>query len=144
MNQSFNCQTLSEEADAATDNADTFAFAETHTPLERLIHLLSDSAENTLADTGITRLSRDRLDVMSGNAQEESETCLDRAFLLLRLMQHTLENGCPPDPSELMTIAQHITHLLQDHERWHTLADNAAYYRDHPQIATRIAALRTA
>jgi len=58
-------------------------------------------------------------------------------------MQHTLENGCPPDPSELMTIAQHITQLLQDHERWHTLADNAAYYRDQPQIAARIAALQS-
>jgi len=142
MNQSLNCHTLSEEADAPTQNTDTFAFTETHTPLERLIHLLSGSADATLADAGITRLSRDRLDAVSGNAQEESETCLDRAFLLLRLMQHTLENGCPPDPSELMTIAQHITHLLQDHERWHTLADNAAYYRDHPQVSARIAILQ--
>ena len=81
---------------------------------------------------------------MSSNAQEESEACLDRTFLLLRLMEHTLHNGCPPDPSELMTMAQHITHLLQDHQRWHTLADNAAYYRDHPQVAARIADLRTA
>ena len=139
MNQSLHCQTLPEASDEAAQNTDTFAFAETHTPLERLIHLLSGSADATLADTGITRLSRDRLDAVSSNAQEESETCLDRAFLLLRLMQHTLENGCPPDPSELMTLAQHITQLLQDHERWHTLADNAAYYRDHPQVATRIA-----
>jgi hypothetical protein len=143
MNQSLNRQTLSEESEAAAQTPDIFAFAETHTPLERLIHLLSGSAQDTLADTGITRLSRDRLDAVSGNAQEESETCLDRAFLLLRLMQHTLENGCPPGPAELMTLAQHITHLLQDHERWHTLADNAAYYRDHPQVAARIATLQT-
>ncbi len=59
-------------------------------------------------------------------------------------MEHTLHNGYPPDPSELTTMAQHITHLLQDHQRWHTLADNAAYYRDHPQVAARIANLRTA
>ena len=142
MNQSLNCQTPSEETEAPAQTTDTFAFAETHTPLERLIHLLSGSADVTLADAGIAHLSRDRLEAMCGNAHEESETCLDRAFLLLRLMQHTLENGCPPDPSELMTIAQHTTHLLQDHERWHTLADNAAYYRDHPQIATHVAALR--
>ena len=143
MNQSLNCRAPSEESDAAAQNADTFAFAETHTPLERLIHLLSGSTNATLADTGIVRFSRDRLDAMSGNAQEESEACLNRAFLLLRLMEHTLHNGCPPDPSELLTMAQHITCLLQDHERWHTLADNAAYYRDHPQVAARIADLQT-
>ena len=135
MNQSLNCQTTSEETDAAAQTPDTFAFAETHTPLERLIHLLSGSTNATLADTGIARLSPDRLSAVSDNAQQESDTCLDHAFLLLRLMQHTLENGCPPDPSELLIMAQHITYLLQDHQRWHTLADNAAYYRDHPQVA---------
>lgn len=139
MSQSLNCQSFPEASDPAAQNPDAFAFADTHTPLERLIHLLSGSAEATLADTGITRLSRDRLDAVSGNAQQESETCLDRAFLLLRLMEHTLQNGCPPDPSELTTMAQHITHLLQDHQRWHTLADNAAYYRDHPKVARRVA-----
>ena len=144
MNQPLPCQSPSEGFSAAAQNPDTFTFADTHTPLDRLICLLSDSTNATLADTGIARLSSDRLGAMSGNAQEESEACLDRAFLLLRLMQHTLQNGCPPDPSELMTMAQHITHLLQDHQRWHTLADNAAYYRDHPQVAARIADLRTA
>jgi len=39
-----------------------------------------------------------------------------------------------------MTMAQLITYLLRDHSRWHALADNAAYYRDHPQVASRIAA----
>ena len=38
-----------------------------------------------------------------------------------------------------MTMAHQITHLRQDHQRWHALADNAAYYRDHPQVAARIA-----
>ena len=143
MNQSLNSQSLPETSDPTAQNPDTFTFADTHTPLDRLICLLSDSTNATLADTGIARLSRDRLDAMSGNAQEESEACLDRAFLLLRLMEHTLHNGCPPDLNELTTMAQHITHLLQDHERWHTLADNAAYYRDHPQVATRIASTRS-
>lgn len=144
MNQPSPCQNPFEGPSTAAQNTDTFTFVDTHTPLDRLICLLSDSTNATLADTGIVRFSRDRLDAMSGNAQEESEACLDRAFLLLRLMEHTLQNGCPPDPSELTTMAQHITHLLQDHQRWHTLADNAAYYRDHPQVAARIADLRTA
>lgn len=144
MNQSLHCQTLPEASDEAAQNTDTFAFAETHTPLERLIHLLSGNTNATLADAGIASLSPDRLSAMSDNAQQESDTCLDRAFLLLRLMEHTLENGYPPDSSELLTMAQHITCLLQDHQRWHTLADNAAYYRDHPQVASRIADLRTA
>ncbi len=144
MNQPLPCQSPSEGFSAAAQNPDTFTVADTHTPLDRLICLLSDSTNATLADTGIVRFSRDRLDALSSNAQEESEACLDRAFLLLRLMEHTLHNGCPPDPSELTTMAQHITHLLQDHQRWHTLADNAAYYRDHPQVAARIADLQTA
>jgi len=143
MNQSSPCQSPSEGVSTAAQNTGTFTFADTHTPLDRLICLLSDSTNATLADTGIVRFPRDRLDALSGNAQEESEACLDRAFLLLRLMEHTLHNSCPPDPSELMAMAQHITHLLQDHQRWHTLADNAAYYRDHPQVAARIAALQT-
>ena len=142
MNQHSPCQNPSEGFCSATQNTDALAFADTHTPLDRLICLLSDSTNATLADTGIVRFSRDRLDALSGNAQEESEACLGRAFLLLRLMEHTLHNGCPPDPSELTTMAQHITHLLQDHQRWHTLADNAAYYRDHPQLAARIAMQR--
>jgi hypothetical protein len=144
MNQSSPCQNQSEELDLAAQNTDTFAFADTHTPLDRLICLLSDSTNATLADTGIVCFPRDRLDALSSNAHEESEACLDRAFLLLRLMEHTLHNGCPPDPSELTAMAQHITHLLQDHQRWHTLADNAAYYRDHPNVASHIAALQIA
>lgn len=142
MNQPSPCQSPSDGLSPAAQITDSFTFAETHTPLDRLICLLSNSTNATLADTGIARLSPDRLSAMSGNAQEESEACLDRAFLLLRLMEHTLHNGCPPDPNELTTMAQHITHLLQDHQRWHTLADNAAYYRDHPQVAHRIAATR--
>ena len=106
MNQSLNCQASSEEAGLAAQNTDIFAFADIHTPLDRLICLLSDSTNATLADAGIARLPRDRLNAMSGNAQEESEACLDRAYLLLRLMEHTLHHGCPPDPSELMAMAQ--------------------------------------
>jgi hypothetical protein len=143
MNQSLNCQSLPEASDPTAQTADAFTFADSHTPLDRLICLLSDSTNAILADTGIVRFPHDRLDALSGNAQEESEASLDRAYLLLRLMEHTLHHGCPPDPGELTTMAQHITHLLQDHQRWHTLADNAAYYRDHPQVAARIADFST-
>ncbi|WP_157062467.1 hypothetical protein [Pseudoxanthomonas dokdonensis] len=112
------------------------------TPLSRLIHLLSGDDPISLADTGITPLCRDRLDAIAGNASHEGDNCLACAQLLLSLMETTLENDCPPDNHQLLSLARHVLRLLRDQQRWHTLADNAAYYRDHPQVAARIAAAR--
>lgn len=144
MDQLLDGRGVAESIGTATRNTESLPLVDARTPVDSLIHLLAGSADATLADSGITRLSGDRLDALSAHAGHESESCLDRALLLLRLMEHTLEHGCPPPQSELLTIAQQITCLLQDHERWHTLADNAAYYRDQPQIAARILALRHA
>lgn len=50
-----------------------------------------------------------------------------RARVTGRGQLNRLHNRCPPDPGELTTMAQRITHLLQGHQRWDALADNAAY-----------------
>jgi hypothetical protein len=142
MDQLLNGRGVAQSIGTAAGNTESLPLVDARTPVNSLIHLLAGSAGGTLADSGITRLSGDQLHTLSVHAGHESESCLERALLLLRLMEHTLEHGCPPPSDELLTIAQQIIGLLQDHERWHTLADNAAYYREQPQIAARILALR--
>jgi hypothetical protein len=59
---------------------------------------------------------------------------------MLDLMQAMADNGCVPDVALMQRLISQLHDLLQDQQRWHALADNAAYYRDHTTVAERIAA----
>lgn len=108
------------------------------TPLAQLLHLLQGVADPSIADVGITRLAAGRLDAMSGSARREADTCLERAQLMLRLVEDALENDHAPDPALVLRVAQQVGRALSDYRRWRDLADNAAYYRDHPDVRERI------
>ena len=115
--------------------------AEGPTPLETLLNLLQGGSACALADSGIAACDPQTLDRISAAAQLESDDCLDRIHCLLELLHATLTT----DPSALSHITligtlRHLTRFLTDHQRWHVLADNAAYYRDHPEIAREVAA----
>jgi len=110
------------------------------TPLAQLLHLLQGAHEPVLADVGITRFAPARLDALHGSASREAEACLDRAQLMIRLMEGALEGEHPPEPTLLLGVAQQVGRTLADHRRWRDLADNAAYYRDHPGVKARISA----
>lgn len=114
------------------------------TPLETLIDLLQGQASCTLADTGIAHHDRHTLDRIASAADRESEHCLDHMTGLLQLLDASLAHH-PPDatPDHWQSTVRHLTWLLANHQRWHTLADNAAYYRDHPEVASKIAAYET-
>ncbi|MDR6841021.1 hypothetical protein [Pseudoxanthomonas sacheonensis] len=115
--------------------------AEGPTPLETLLNLLPGGGACVLADPGIAAYDPQTLDRISTTAELESDHCLDRAHCLLELLHATLATDPPALPQATAIGAlRHLTRFLTDHQRWHVLADNAAYYRDHPEIANQIAA----
>ena len=109
-----------------------------HTSLERLVHLLQGSSEPSLADVGITPLPHAQLDRLSSSARQEAELCQDRSELFLELLECCVENSATPEPSTLLRMTRQLLRLARDQRRWHDLADNAAYYRDNAQVASRI------
>ena len=135
----------------ASDNpaALTFAdlppgLAEGPTPLETLLNLLQGGGPHALADSGIAACDTQHLDRISAAAELESDDCLDRIRCLLELLEASLA----PAAHQLARITltgtlRHLTRLLNDHQRWRALADNAAYYRDHPEVARQVAAHRS-
>jgi hypothetical protein len=113
--------------------------AEGPTPLETLLNLLQGGSACALADSGIAACDPQTLDRISAAAQLESDDCLDRIHCLLELLDASLATD-PPTLSHITLTGtlRHLTRLLTDHQRWHTLADNATYYRDHPGVARRV------
>jgi len=115
--------------------------AEGPTPLETLLSLLQGQGDRILADRGIAAYDPQTLDRISTAAELESDDCLDRMHCLLELLDATLANDPPTlAHATLIGTVRHLTRFLSDHQRWHALADNAAYYRDHPEIASTISA----
>lgn len=110
------------------------------TPLEHLVHLLQGSVEPTIADAGITVLPSAHLDRIANNARREADLCTEHAEVFMDLLECCLENGRAPEPGTLLSMTRQLRRLARDQRRWHDLADNAAYYRDNAQVATRIAA----
>lgn len=113
---------------------------ELQTSLEALIGLLQGNNERQLADAGIAGQARHRLDLIAISAGQESEECVDRMRCLLDL----LDAGLAAEPqvltrTSLMCAVRHLGRLLSDFERWHGLASNAAYYRDHESVAAKVA-----
>ena len=116
------------------------SLAEGPTPLETLLSLLQGQGDRILADRGIAAYDPQTLDRISANAELESDDCLDRMHCLLELLDATLATDPPTlAHATLIGTVRHLTRFLSDHQRWHALADNAAYYRDHPDIANTIA-----
>ena len=109
-----------------------------HTSLERLLHLLQGSPEPSLADVGIAPLPHAQLERLSSSARQEAELCQDRSELFLELLECCVDNCATPEPSTLLRMTRQLLRLARDQRRWHDLADNAAYYRDNAQVATRI------
>jgi hypothetical protein len=115
--------------------------AEGQTPLETLLNLLQGGSPCVLADAGIAACDPQSLDRINTAAQLESDDCLDRMHCLLELLDASLATDPPVlAQATLLGAIRHLTRFLSDHQRWHVLADNAAYYRDHPQAAQQIAA----
>lgn len=106
--------------------------------LEQLVPLLQWSTEPTLADAGLTVLSGAQLARVSAQAQFEANLCRERTELFLILLEGCAEKGAAPEADALLRLGQQLRHLARAQRRWDDLADNAAYYRDHPQVSAGI------
>lgn len=106
---------------------------------EAISALLGDAGDHD-ADAGIAGFDAVRLGMLQRAAQRESEDSLGRLRCLLELFDSTLALGSlPMSRDALHRLSYHLLRTLSDHERWRALASNAVYYRDHPELAARVA-----
>lgn len=107
--------------------------------LDQILNLLQGTSNASLADPGITLLPGPQLDTLFLLAHRQAEHCQDGLQLLLELWQDVLDHGGPQQAGTAHRVARQLLHHFNDHQRWQSLADNAAYYRDHALVALRIA-----
>ena len=108
-------------------------------PLEQALQALQSGPTQSLADPGITLLSPAQLDLLYMGARLQAEQCHDGVLLLLDLMHGAQSHGAQPDVALMQRFVEQLHHLCRDQQRWHALADNAAYYRDNSCVTDRIA-----
>lgn len=132
------------DSQEALETQAAFPLADLHpdtpSPIETLVHLLQGGGDYVLADPGIAGYGRPMLDRISGAALRQSEQCMEQMRCLLSLLYAHLNVESPDIARDTRTYAvKRIYGLLSDHERWRALADNASFYRDHPEVARRVA-----
>lgn len=110
-------------------------------PMERLLPLLQGGTNPAIADAGIAQCSTAHLIAITAHALVAAGACADCADLLLRLQQRRLDSGNPPDADMAIEVSLQVWRLLREQWRWRDLADNAAYYRAHPLMASRLAGM---
>ncbi len=106
--------------------------------LPQLLHLLQGAGEPCLADVGITRLDGARLDMLHRLARQQANACMECMDVVLHLLEDVLGSTVHAPPRADQAVQQ-LQRALVEFRRWNDLADNAAYYRDHPAIHARIA-----
>lgn len=113
--------------------------AEGEAPLNRMFELIQGEG-TAQTDAAIARLPPEQLDQLAVAAQRKCEDNLD----LLRCLVDCADVILLCEPAEaardrLLRLNGHLATLLADHERLTELHENATYYRDHPQVADRVA-----
>ncbi|MBP3985570.1 hypothetical protein J5837_14245 [Pseudoxanthomonas helianthi] len=112
---------------------------EGETPLARVLELIQGEGI-AQTDAAIARLPPEQLDQLATAAQRKCEANLDLLCCLVDCADVILLR----EPAEaardrLLRLNGHLATLLGDHERLTELHENAVYYRDHPQVADRVA-----
>ncbi len=108
-------------------------------PVSRLLEIL-EGGENALADGGIAVFSSEDLDRMSAHAASQAGHDLDRLRVFLELLDCCASAGALlPSRAVLGMLCRQSLLLLAESRRWNVLSENAAYYRDHRDIARRVA-----
>ncbi|WAC61886.1 hypothetical protein OVA13_10745 [Pseudoxanthomonas sp. SL93] len=132
--------TESDTADSGPTLSTPHALTASPRALDQVLILLQGVAKNSLADPGITLLPPAQLDLLTVHARQQADQCQEGILLMLDLLQDRVGSGCLPDVALMQRLVAQLHDLLHDQQRWHALADNAAYYRDHATVAARIAA----
>lgn len=107
--------------------------------LDQVLDLLQGIAQPSLADPGLTCLPVDHLQDLHALALRQAEHCRDGLVLMVELWMEVLDHGTSVHAGLARRIASQVHLQLDAQQRWHALADNAAYYRDHAHVAERIA-----
>lgn len=127
------------DAPLPTDVAAPIAPVSAVTPLDDALHLLQADPGHSLADPGLSRLTPAALDRLFLAARRQAEQSHDGILLLLDLLHYAAPAG-GGHGRLLPRVVHQLRHHVENQQRWQALADNAAYYRDNPQVAERIAA----
>lgn len=105
--------------------------ADSRTSLEQMISLLQGGHVAALADVGLTSLNTEQLASLRRLAFHQAELCVERR----RLLQ------CPKhQPADVRASTAQIAMLEQERQHWVTLAENAHYYQQHPDVTAKISA----
>lgn len=126
-------------AEVCTGNGPVFDPLDEATPLDRVLNVLQglDAAD---ADSALAQFGAGPLDVLTSGAALQASLCAERMRSLFELLDCCTASGTlPPSRQVLSRTAQQLLALLAEHQRWLQLADNARYYRDHPDMAARVA-----
>jgi hypothetical protein len=128
----------------AADTCDVAMSAPPLIPLDDALHVLQADPGHSLADPGLARLPPAGLDRLFLAARRQAERNHDGILLLLDLLQVAQRADSARHHQLMPGVVRQLRHHVEDQQRWHALAENAAYYRDNRLAAERIAAkLRT-
>lgn len=127
------------DTDAASAEAIIRGVDDAPSALDQALQALQGGPGQSLADPGITLLTPAQLDLLYVGARMQAEHCQDGLLLLLDLMHGAQAHGAMPDGALMQRFVTQLHTLCRDQQRWHALADNAAYYRDNVRVADRIA-----
>ena len=109
------------------------------TPLTTILDLLSGEGSDH-PDTVLARLPAEHLDRIAIAAQRKSQDCIDLARCLVDCTPQLLMRLPPTDACDrVLHLNLHLATLLDDHQRWDDLRQNADDYRHHPDVTARIA-----
>lgn len=128
---------LIDKEDALTDAE--VGEADSRTSLEQLLPLLQGGHIAALADAGLTLLDAGQLMALRSLALHQAELCVERRRLLHYPMRYCTDQSNKDQPGDETARATQIAMLEQECQRWVTLAENAQYYRQYPEVMVQIA-----
>lgn len=111
--------------------------ADSRTSLEQLMPLLQGARAAALADAGLTSLDARQLTALHRLASHQAQLCVERRDLLQCLAWHCAEYNSKHSSRRMAACAAQVAMLEQECQRWITLAENARYYQQHPDVTAK-------
>lgn len=109
------------------------------TPLTTILDLLQGE-DHECPDAALARLPVDQLHRIATAAQRKSQDCIDLIRCLVDCTGMLLMRLPPTDACDrVLHLNLHLASLLDDHQRWVDLCENAEDYRRKPDVAARVA-----
>jgi hypothetical protein len=108
-------------------------------PVATILDLLQGEGSDR-TDAALARLPAEHLQRIATAAQRKSQDCLDLTRCLVDCTAELLMRLPPTDACDrVLHLNLHLASLLDDHQRWVDLRENADDYRRQPDVAARVA-----